>query len=113
MGVDRDESDSTWLVQVEDTKTRERDMGRFDRVVMATGFAGAKIQPKVKGIERFAGDVVHSREFKDPSRYRDKNVLVLCLGQTAADTLQFLEKEGAGKLYLSHRHRVAVVRPTQ
>ena len=65
--------------------------------------------PEIKGIEKFAGDAIHSRDFKDPTRYAGKNVLVVGLGSTGADTLSFLDKAGANKLYLSSRSRCSLV----
>ncbi|KAM3548223.1 hypothetical protein ARSEF4850_009537 [Beauveria asiatica] len=77
LDVCRDEGDKIWLVRVKNTETNETRVEEFDRVVFATGFLNTKNMPSIKGIGTFAGDALHSREFKDPSRYKDKNVLVV------------------------------------
>lgn len=69
----------------------------------------AKNIPNVKDIDKFEGDVLHSRQFKDASKYKDKNVLVVGIGATGADTTSFLVKAGASKVYLSHRGQFYLV----
>ncbi|CAM1508216.1 Fc.00g050640.m01.CDS01 [Cosmosporella sp. VM-42] len=101
--IERDEADGKWRVYIRDSKSGAEEQRIFDRVVVATGILNTKNQPTVKGVEKFAGDVIHSRQFKDPSKYEGKNVLVVGIGATGADTTSFLNKVGAGKIYLSHR----------
>ncbi|KAF7542518.1 hypothetical protein G7Z17_g11505 [Cylindrodendrum hubeiense] len=101
--IERDEAGIKWLVYTRDTKTGSQACRSFDRVAVATGILNTKHVPKIKGIEAFAGDAIHSREFKDPSKYTDKNVLVVGIGATGADSTSFLVKAKASKVYLSHR----------
>lgn len=103
MRVSRDEADQGWLVKTGNVKTGKEETHHFDRVVLATGILNTPNHVDLKGSERFQGEMMHSREFKDPSKYEGKNVLVVGIGATGADTLVFLKKAGANKLYLSHR----------
>lgn len=107
--IRRDEEDGVWIVSTKHTKTGEEEEREYDRVVMATGGLSVMNMPEIKGIEKFAGDAIHSRDFKDPTRYTGKNVLVVGLGSTGADTLSFLKQAGANKLYLSSRSRCSLV----
>lgn len=107
--IRRDEEDGVWVVSTKHTKTGDEEEREYDRVVLATGGLNVVNMPEIKGIEKFAGDAIHSRDFKDPTRYAGKNVLVVGLGSTGADTLSFLEKAGANKLYLSSRSRCSLV----
>ncbi|KAH7008341.1 flavin-binding monooxygenase-like-domain-containing protein [Ilyonectria destructans] len=101
--IERDEAGKKWLVYTKDTNTGSQACRSFDRVALATGILNTKHLPKVRGIEMFAGDAVHSREFKDPSKYTGKNVLVVGIGATGADSTSFLVRAKAAKVYLSHR----------
>lgn len=107
--VRRDDKDENWLVTTRNTKTDKEETHRFDRLVLATGILNSKRDVDIKGQENFAGEVIHSREFKDPNKYKGKNVLVVGIGATGADTLVFLKQAGAGKLYSSHRGQYWVV----
>lgn len=81
----------------------------LDRIIVAPGIFQTINQPKVKGIEKFAGEAIHSREFKDPTKYKGTNVVVVGVGATGADTTSFLVKAGAEKVYLSHRSQYFLV----
>ncbi|KAK5998901.1 Monooxygenase aurF [Cladobotryum mycophilum] len=107
--VKRDEASNSWFVNTKDAKTGQEVQRQFDRIVIATGSLNVMNVPKVEGIETFAGDAIHSREFKDPTKYAGKNVLVVGLGSTGADTLVFLKNAGAKNVYLSQRHRASVI----
>lgn len=107
--VSRDEADQSWLVETSNVKTGKEEMHRFDRVVLATGILNVPHKIKVKGSEQFEGEMMHSREFKDPNKYKGKNVLVVGIGATGSDSLVFLKQAGANKLYLSHRGQYWVV----
>ncbi|KAL7938320.1 flavin-binding monooxygenase-like domain-containing protein [Trichoderma chlorosporum] len=107
--IRRDEEDGVWIVSTKHTKTGEEEEREYDRIVMATGGLSVMNMPEIKGIEKFAGDAIHSRDFKDPERYAGKNVLVVGLGSTGADTLSFLKQAGAKKLYLSSRSRCSLI----
>ncbi|KAK1252529.1 hypothetical protein MKX08_003716 [Trichoderma sp. CBMAI-0020] len=107
--IRRDEEDGVWIVSTRHTRTGEEEEREYDRVVMATGGLNVRNMPDIKGIEKFAGDAIHSRDFKDPTKYAGKNVLVVGLGSTGADTLSFLKQAGANKLYLSSRSRCSLI----
>ncbi|KAL6871300.1 FAD/NAD(P)-binding domain-containing protein [Trichoderma novae-zelandiae] len=107
--IQRDEEDGVWVVSTKNTKTGDEEEREYDRVVLATGGLNVMNMPEIKGIEKFAGDAIHSRDFKDPARYAGKNVLVVGLGSTGADTLSFLKQAGANKLYLSSRSRCSLI----
>ncbi|KAL7919542.1 flavin-binding monooxygenase-like domain-containing protein [Trichoderma austrokoningii] len=107
--IRRDEEDGVWIVSTRHTKTGEEEEREYDRVVVATGGLLVRNMPEVKGLEKFAGEAMHSRDFKDAAKYAGKNVLVVGLGSTGADTLRFLKQAGASKLYLSSRSRCSLI----
>lgn len=109
VSIDRDSSTGKWTVIARDVKSGAQETRSFSRVVVATGVLNVPNMPKVKGIEKFEGEAMHSRLFKDPSRYAGKTVVVVGVGATGADTLSFLKKANAKKVYASHRGQYFLV----
>lgn len=101
--VERDANDEEWLVTTRSVQSGTEQTQRFDRVVLATGLANTPKPVTIKGQSRFAGDIVHSRDFKDPAKYKNKNVLVVGVGASGCDSLVFLVQAGARDVYSSHR----------
>jgi dimethylaniline monooxygenase (N-oxide forming) len=107
--IERDEKQKKWRVLTRNVKTGVEEVRSYSRVVVATGMLNTKHMPHVKGIEQFTGDAIHSRQFKDASKYRGKNVIVVGVGATGVDSTSFLVEAGANKVYASHRGTVFVV----
>jgi dimethylaniline monooxygenase (N-oxide forming) len=82
----------------------------FDRVIVANGQLNIPKMPKYKGAEKFTGDIMHSRQFKNATKYKGKRVLMVGMGASGADVQSFLVKAGAKKVYISHRGQFLVVR---
>ncbi|KAM0816745.1 putative Flavin-binding monooxygenase-like-domain-containing protein [Seiridium cardinale] len=104
--VERDDATGKWIVHTQDasrsasvTPTQQV----FDRLVVATGLLNGRNMVNIPRVKEFSGDVLHSQGFKDAYRYTGKNVLVVGIGATGADTTSFLKKAGAANIYLSHR----------
>jgi dimethylaniline monooxygenase (N-oxide forming) len=110
--AERDDATGQWIVHTEVSSAdgaSETQKHTFDRLVVATGIFQTRKMVDIQGIEKFAGDFVHSREFKDPHQYAGKNVMVIGIGATGADTTSFLKKVGAANIYLSHRSQTYLV----
>ncbi|KAG5753746.1 hypothetical protein H9Q70_003623 [Fusarium xylarioides] len=107
--IERDEPRKAWRVFLKDVKTGVEEIRTFGRVVVATGMLNTRHLPHVKGLEKFSGDAIHSRQFKDASKYQSKNVVVVGIGATGVDSTSFLVKAGTNKVYLSHRGTVFVL----
>lgn len=108
--VQRDESARKWIVTTRTSASPTLNVHLFDRIVVATGILNTRHQVKILGAEKFGGEVMHSREFKDASRYVGKNVLVVGFGATGCDTASFLKEAGAENVFLSHRGQGYLVR---
>lgn len=109
IGVERDDAAGKWVISTRNVASLSQETYTFDRLVVATGILNTKNQVSISGIERFKGEVVHSREFKDPYQYTGKNVLVVGIGATGSDTTSFLKRAGAANIYLSHRSQTYLV----
>jgi cation diffusion facilitator CzcD-associated flavoprotein CzcO len=64
-------------------------------VVMATGGHGAPRRPRIPGEETFAGELLHSRDYRGGERFRGRRVLVVGGGNTAMDLAADLLAHGA------------------
>jgi dimethylaniline monooxygenase (N-oxide forming) len=99
--VVRNETEGTWSVhlrQNEGTETQED----FDKIAVCRGEWGEPKMPFFEGRDVFNGEIIHSLAFKHPSQYASKRVVVLGLGNNAADISTTLAKH-AKSVYLAHR----------
>jgi putative flavoprotein involved in K+ transport len=55
------------------------------RVVVATGYSHTPRRPTWPGVETFTGDLRHSADYREPSAYAGKRVLVVGAGNSATE----------------------------
>ncbi|WP_417887899.1 ArsO family NAD(P)H-dependent flavin-containing monooxygenase [Zunongwangia sp.] len=61
-------------------------------IIAATGTQSSPYIPKIKGKEIFKGQQLHSSSYKNPNIYKDKSVLVVGEGNSAAQILAQVSK---------------------
>ena len=64
------------------------------RVVLATGYSHTPRRPEWPGVETFPGDLRHSADYREPSGYAGRHVLVVGAGNSATEIA--LDLLGAG-----------------
>ncbi len=79
-------------------------------VVLATGNYRTPVIPPWPGLNRFGGDFTHSGDFVSARPYRDRDVLVVGAGNSAADIAVQLADHGAGRIWLAVRTPPHLVR---
>lgn len=94
LGASYDDDRGEWIATVRRADGTERTM-RPRHLVMANGIAGKPYTPKLPGIENFKGVVMHTHEFKDGAKWKDKKVLVVGAGTSGHDVAQDLHGHGA------------------
>jgi putative flavoprotein involved in K+ transport len=101
--VDRvDRSGDGWLVSTGgETVSAER-------VVIATGYSNVPYVPAWPG--SFAGELVHSADYRRGDPYRGRRVLVVGSGNSGAEIAIDVARSGASEVLLSVRKPPAVVR---
>lgn len=107
--VTRDHTNSKWQLSFSDTPSSSTS---FDKIVWATG---GFVKPKslsLLGQEAFKGEILHSSQARDLSAFKDQNVIVLGIGNTAADNANALVKHGANSVWFSHRRGAKILNPT-
>jgi dimethylaniline monooxygenase (N-oxide forming) len=93
-----------WAIDIVD-----EDVQYFDKLVIAIGgLTSLPNVPKIEGLEKFKGTVLHSRAFKKPEDFEGKRVMVVGFGNTAADTATALANV-AQKVYIAHRNGARIV----
>ncbi|PQP97155.1 putative indole-3-pyruvate monooxygenase YUCCA10 [Prunus yedoensis var. nudiflora] len=94
-----DEVSERWVVKaVTNSNTggsgeMEEYFGRF--LVVATGETTNPYTPEVQGLNTFAGDVLHSTQFKSGKGFKNKNVLVVGSGNSGMEIALDLANHGA------------------
>jgi putative flavoprotein involved in K+ transport len=79
-------------------------------VIVATGYNGTPWLPEWPGRESFAGELLHSAEYRDPAPYRNRDVLVVGAGNSGAEIATGVAEGGAARTRLSVRTPPQIVR---
>lgn len=79
-----------------------------ERVVVATGLSNTPYLPDWPGA--FNGDIAHSADYRNPSAYRGRSVLVVGSGNSGAEIAVDLADGGASEVLLSVRTPPGIVR---
>src|SRR6266516_2425902 len=79
-----------------------------ERVVVATGHSNVPYLPDWPGA--FAGEIVHSADYRNPFAYRGRRVLVVGSGNSGAEIAVDLAEGGAREVLLSVRTPPSIVR---
>ena len=83
---------------------------RTRAIVLATGNYSTPIIPAWPGLSQFTGEVVHSGNFRNAWPFRDRDVLVVGAGNSAADIAVQLANNGARRIWLAVRTPPHLVR---
>jgi cation diffusion facilitator CzcD-associated flavoprotein CzcO len=83
---------------------------RTRAIVLATGNYRTPTIPSWSGLSSFAGEFVHSGSFKNATPFRDRDVLVVGAGNSAADIAVQLANSGARRIWLAVRTPPHLVR---
>ena len=104
--VVRNADDTKWQLSLlhQDSET----VSDFDKVVFCTGNTHKPLVPAIKGMDSFGGKIIHSQAFKRPADFLGMKVLVVGLGNSAADISSELVGH-ADEVFVSHRHGQNVV----
>lgn len=79
-----------------------------ERVVVATGHSNVPFVPEWTGA--FAGEIVHSADYRNPAPYRGRRVLVVGAGNSGAEIAVDLVEGGAAEVLLAVRTPPSIVR---
>lgn len=89
---------SKWKLTVKqycfDNKTAKWYTEDFDAVVISTGHYSIPYLPKIKGLCTWSAErkssILHSKSFRDPALFKNKNVLLVGTGLSGVDILQYV-----------------------
>jgi putative flavoprotein involved in K+ transport len=103
--VDRLEQEGdSWRLETTDGPLRAA------TVVVATGYNAAPFLPDWPGRDTFAGDLIHSADYRSPAPFRDRDVLVVGAGNSGAEIAHDVADGGAARSRLSVRTPPQIVR---
>mmetsp|Transcript_102884 Transcript_102884/g.193516 ORF Transcript_102884/g.193516 Transcript_102884/m.193516 type:complete len:569 (+) Transcript_102884:57-1763(+) len=87
------------FAETESSQTEE-----WDAVAICSGLHNVPKVPHFPGQEQFTGTMLHSADYKDPSIFQDKDVLIVGTGETAFDLGYQAATSGAKNVVMSTRH---------
>ncbi len=96
--VDRDTDADRWVV-----RTSIGDLPA-QHVIVATGLHRRPHVPAWPGLDEFAGEFLHARDYMEPDAYVGKDCLVVGCGPSGIDIAIELARSGAKRVRLSVRH---------
>src|SRR4051795_7693621 len=94
----------SWTVHTSDGPIETR------HVVVATGYNGAPFVPDWPGRDGFAGELIHSSQYRNPEPFRGRDVLVVGAGNSGAEIAHDLIDGGAARSRISVRTPPQIVR---
>ncbi|KAJ0962619.1 hypothetical protein J5N97_027741 [Dioscorea zingiberensis] len=103
-----DEEDEKWRVAVQDLETGEIGEYVASFVVFATGENDQMVVPEFQDMETLPGEVIHSSSYRNGSKYKGKDVLVVGCGNSGMEIALDLSDSGA-KTSIVVRNKLHVV----
>ena len=79
-------------------------------VIVATGYNGAPFTPDWPGRDAFAGELIHSSDYRNPEPFRGRDVLVVGAGNSGAEIATDVADGGASRSRLAVRTPPQIVR---
>ncbi|KAK4495446.1 hypothetical protein PRZ48_013777 [Zasmidium cellare] len=96
-----------WILRMVRVDDKEEERIEVDKLVFCVGLQVQTPKlPKIKGIETFTGQAIHSNNYKNGFNFTGKRVVVVGLGNTGCDTAVDLIPH-ASSVWMSHRHGAA------
>ncbi|KAL3853381.1 hypothetical protein ACJMK2_016927 [Sinanodonta woodiana] len=96
------DNNTSWELTYCPVKERDQSCTElFDAVIVCNGHYSVPLYPDIVGLEDFAGQVIHSHDYREPEKYAD--LRVVCLGAAASGQEICLDIASKAKqVYLSH-----------
>jgi len=66
-----------------------------NNIIIATGYSRKPLQPSLKGMESFKGELIHSSQYKNGKSYEGKKVIVIGFGNSACEIAIDLHEHNA------------------
>jgi monooxygenase len=100
-----------WTVQAERVATGETAVVTCDFLLMCSGYYryDEGYTPQFKGVERFAGEVVHPQHWPEELDYKGKRVVVIGSGATGVTLVPAMAKEGAEHVTMLQRSPTYII----
>ena len=83
--ADNFEENGQWIVTTKGLSDQKEMREKYDFVLVCNGHLTEPNKPHVPGLEKFQGKVLHTHDYKDFRGFEDKRILVIGIGNSAAD----------------------------
>lgn len=103
-----EEATGRWSVAVRDVSGEETTLSP-QHIVLATGLLSVPFVPQLAGRETFAGEIMHSSQYRSGSAYRGKKVVVVGSGASGHDIAQDLHEQGVEDVTMVQRSATYVM----
>ena len=83
--ADNFEENGQWIVTVTNLANGKVERSKFDFAMICNGHLHEPNIPHFKGLDKFKGRVLHTHDYRDFRGYEGKKILVVGIGNSAAD----------------------------
>ncbi|OWF43727.1 dimethylaniline monooxygenase [N-oxide-forming] 4-like [Mizuhopecten yessoensis] len=91
-----------WTVSYYDIRNKdEQKQAVFDAVFVCNGHADKPNIPDIDGVEEFQGEIIHSRNYRIPEKFKDKRIVILGASFSGLDLAVDISPY-AQQIFLSH-----------
>ena len=102
------EQSSKWKVKTVDVNTNNYQTTVFDAVVVANGHYSEPFIPQIKGLQEWLennkGNLIHSHQYREPSPYKGKTVLIAGASFSGNDITESIHKVAKQVIISDLRH---------
>ena len=77
---------------MKDLKSGKTETKIYDAVLVCSGHHADKNMVSFPGMENYKGQVIHSHDYREPSAFQNKRVVVVGIGNSGADAVSELSR---------------------
>lgn len=96
--------DNVWDVTVKNLASGEETVHEFDAVMVCNGHYFLPFVPSLPGADKFKGRQMHSHDYREPSVFKDRKVVVVGAGPSGMDLALDISSQAAS-IILSHHFK--------
>ncbi|KAJ8932109.1 hypothetical protein NQ314_014890 [Rhamnusium bicolor] len=100
--------DGKWTVKIKDLKTNNSEQNEYDAVLVCVGKYSVPKSPRIQGMDKFKGTIIHSHAFRKPDPFKNRKVLIVGAGPSGIDISRIVSE-----VFISIRsENSAVIKPS-
>lgn len=67
-----------WELTIRDLPNNQSIVRTYDAVFVCTGISSSPLIPQIKGVKKYEGKIMHSRDYRKPEIFEGKHLYYIC-----------------------------------